>query len=221
MASDIHLGTIIGRKQFGQIVSMINERDPDLVLFPGDILDEDPAPVIHDNLGGLLRSIRSRYGVLAITGNHEYIGGVEVACRFLAEHGIRVLRDQSVRLGDFLHVIGREDRSIERFTGKPRKPLAELMRDVDRRLPVILMDHQPFALEEAVRNGVDLQLSGHTHHGQMWPLNLVTKMIYEISWGYIRKENTQFYVSSGVGTWGPPVRIGNRPEIVEINLHFE
>jgi uncharacterized protein len=221
MASDIHLGTIIGRERLEGIVARINRLAPDLVLLPGDIVDEDLAPVIHDNVGDLLRSIRAPYGVIAITGNHEYIGGVEEACRYLTEHGIVVLRDQVLKVAESLYVVGREDRSIHRFTGASRKPLPEIMAQVDRSLPVILMDHQPFDLEDAARNGVDIQLSGHTHHGQLWPINWITKRVYEVSWGYLRKGNTHVYVSSGVGTWGPPVRIGNRPEIVEINVRFE
>ena len=94
------------------------------------------------------------------------------------------------------------------------------MLGVDKSLPIILMDHQPFKLDEAVRNGVDVQLSGHTHHGQLWPFHFITKKVYELSWGYKLKGNTHVYVSSGVGTWGPPVRTGNRPEIVHLRLRF-
>lgn len=220
VASDIHLGTIIGRSRLNAIVETINGLGPDLILLPGDIVDEDLRPVINQNLGETLRKLKAKYGVLAITGNHEYIGGVEEACRYLEEHGITVLRDTSVRVNNSLFVVGREDRSISQFAGKKRKPLEELMTKVDKRFPIILMDHQPFGLDEAVRHGVDLQLSGHTHHGQIWPFQLITKAVYELSWGYLNRSATHFYVSSGVGTWGPPVRIGNTPEIVNIQLTF-
>jgi uncharacterized protein len=83
-----------------------------------------------------------------------------------------------------------------------------------------MMDHQPFHLEDAVNNHVDLQLSGHTHHGQMWPFNYITEKVYELSWGYLKKGATHFYVSCGAGTWGPPVRVGNTPEIINIQLKF-
>jgi len=221
VASDIHLGTIVCKSKLERIVQHINSLNPDLVLLPGDVVDEDIGPVIRNNLGETLRKIRSKYGVFAITGNHEYIGGVEPACRYLAEHGITMLRDASVKIGDGLYVVGREDISIRGFTGKTRKPLSELMAEVDKSYPVILMDHQPFRLEEAEINGVDLQLSGHTHHGQLWPFNFVTKKVYELSWGYKKKGNTHYYVSCGVGTWGPPIRTGNRPEIINIKLQFE
>lgn len=221
VASDIHLGTIVCKWRLEHIVEKINALNPDLVLLPGDVLDEDLGPVIRQNLGETLRSIKSKHGVIAITGNHEYIGGVEQACQYLTDHGVQVLRDGAVKLLDSLYIVGREDRSISQFSGKKRKPLSELMQGVDKSLPIILMDHQPFHLEEAEQHGVDLQLSGHTHHGQLWPFNFITKKVYELSWGYKQRGRTHIYVSSGVGTWGPPIRTGNRPEIVNVRLKFE
>jgi uncharacterized protein len=218
--SDIHLGTIICRARLEKIVEMINGLDPDLVLLPGDVVDEDLGPVIKQNLGETLRKITSRFGVIAITGNHEYIGGVDEACRYLVDHGVTMLRDQTVRINESIYVVGREDRTLNRTGGKKRKSLEELMASVERSLPVILLDHQPFRLEEAEAQGIDLQVSGHTHHGQLWPFNFITKRVYELSWGYKRKGTTHIYVSCGVGTWGPPVRTGNRPEIVNIRLTF-
>ncbi len=220
VASDIHLGTIIGNGRLKRIVDKINSLHADLVLFPGDIVDEDLAPVIQQNLGETLRTIKAKYGVFAVTGNHEYIGGVEDACKYLTDHGIRVLRDEVVTVDGSITLVGREDRSSSQFAGKKRKPLMELMANVDKRFPIILMDHQPIGLNEAVDAGVDLQLSGHTHHGQIWPFNWITEAIYEVSWGYKKKNQTQFYVSSGVGTWGPPVRLGNTPEIINLRITF-
>ena len=221
-ASDIHLGTIVGRSRFDDIVDRINSLDPDLVLLPGDIVDEDLRPMIRQNLGEALGKIKSRFGVFAITGNHEYIGGVEDACAYLVEHNITMLRDESFKVADSFYLVGRDDRSRTRFAGlPPRKELGELMESVDRSYPVILMDHQPFELSEAAAQGIDLQISGHTHNGQMWPINYIVTRIYELAWGYKRIDKTHYYVSDGVGTWGPPVRVGNRPEIVRIRLHFE
>jgi len=220
MASDIHLGTIIASRKANRLVEKINAMKPDLVLLAGDIVDEDLAPVINNNLGEALGQIKSRLGVYAITGNHEYIGGVGPAVEYLEKHGVRMLRDTSVRINDQFYLVGRDDRDKPRFTGKPRKQLKEIMADVDTTFPVILMDHQPFNLAKHAQMGIDLQLSGHTHHGQIWPFNYITDAIYEISWGYRQIGNTHFYVSSGYGTWGPPLRLGNRPEIVKINLRF-
>ncbi len=220
VASDIHLGTIVGESRLERLIKTSEELQPDLVLFPGDLLDEDPQTVMRDSVGNMLRSIKAKHGVFAITGNHEYIGGVERACRYLEEQGIKVLRDQAVLVDGLFYLVGREDRSISGFTEKKRKPLQELLAPLDRRFPVILMDHQPFELQEAARFGVALQLSGHTHHGQLWPLNFLTSLIYEVSWGHLKKGDTHFYISSGYGTWGPPVRIGNHPEMLHIRLRI-
>ncbi len=217
-ASDIHLGTIIGRRRLRSIVDRINALRPDVVLLPGDIVDEDLGPVIRENLGETLRLISAKRGVFAVTGNHEYIGGADRACAYLAEHGITMLRDGVARLEGGITIVGREDRSSAGFGGKKRKPLASLMEGVDTSYPVILMDHQPFHLGEASGIGIDMQLSGHTHHGQLWPLNYITRGVYEVSWGETAIGETRYYVSSGVGTWGPPVRTGNRPEILLIRL---
>jgi len=219
--SDVHLGTIVGKSRFDHIVDRINELHPDLILLPGDIVDEDLAPVIRQNSGESLRRLRARYGVFAITGNHEYIGGVKEACEYLVDHEIIMLRDQSVKIADSFFLVGREDRSIEWRGGNSRKGLPQLMEAVDRRYPVILMDHQPFGLDEAAGQEIDLQVSGHTHYGQLWPINYIVNRVYELPWGYKKKAGTHYYVSCGVGTWGPPVRIGNRPEIMNFRIRFE
>lgn len=220
-ASDIHLGTIVCKSRLEQIIEKINGLNPDIVLLPGDVVDEDLAPVIRQNLGETLRTIKSKFGVFAVTGNHEYIGGVEPAVRYLREHGITVLRDQVIKIDNCAYIVGREDISINRFAGKSRKNLEELVSGIDTSMPIILMDHQPFHLEEAEKNSVDLQLSGHTHHGQLWPFSFITNKMYEVSWGYKKKSDTHIYVSCGVGTWGPPVRTGNSPEIINIRLKWE
>jgi predicted MPP superfamily phosphohydrolase len=218
--SDIHLGTIIGKSRFDSIVSKINMMKPDIVLLPGDIVDEDLGPVIKQNLGESLLNVKSRYGIFAVTGNHEYIGGVEEACAYLSAHGVRVLRDEAVRINNSFYLIGREDRIMPRFAGRQRKSMSELTDGIPAEFPILLMDHQPFEVEESMEYGIDLQVSGHTHHGQLWPLNYITNAVYLLSWGYRKDGNRHLYVSCGVGTWGPPVRLGNRPEIVNFKLTF-
>lgn len=220
LVSDVHLGTIVGRKRLASIADHLREMDPDIILFAGDIVDEDLGPVIKENTGETLRTISARGGVFGITGNHEYIGGVDPAVAYLEEHGIRMLRDTAVVLDGGITLIGREDRSITQFSGRRRRPLADLLDGVRRDRPILMMDHQPFDLDSVAQAGVDLQVSGHTHHGQLWPFNYITEMVYELSWGYLQKGASHFYVSSGAGSWGPPIRLGNRPEIVEITLHF-
>lgn len=220
-ASDIHLGTIIGPRRTNSMVKKINALNADLILLGGDIVDEDLAPVIRNNLGDSLKKLNAPLGVIGITGNHEYIGGAESAVKYLEEHGIVMVRDTFMQIDKKFYIVGREDRDSPRFAGAGRKAMNEIMNGIDHSKPIILLDHQPFELDEKAEQGVDLTLSGHTHHGQMWPLNYITKAIYEVSWGYKKKGNMHTYVSSGLGGWGPPVRIGNRPEIVLIHVKFE
>ena len=221
MASDIHMGTLVGPRRTQHLVNMLNSLKPDIILFAGDIVDEDLAPVIRHDLGKSLKQLHAPFGVYAITGNHEYIGGAEKAVKYLQEHGIMMIRDTSILIANSFYVAGRDDRDKPRFSGKERKSLQEVLKGIDKSLPVILMDHQPFRLDDVSAAGVDLQLSGHTHHGQIWPLNYITQAIYELSWGYLMKGDTHFYVSCGYGGWGPPVRTSNRPEVVDIRINFE
>jgi len=218
--SDLHMGNIMGRRRVGRIVAAVNELHPDIVLFPGDIVDEDLRPVMEQDLGALLKGINTRFGKFAVTGNHEYIGGAEKAVKYLESEGIWFLRDKTVTVAESFVLIGREDKSSEYFALKRRKSLEKVMEGVNRSLPSILMDHQPCKLQEAEKAGVDLQLSGHTHNGQLWPFNWITDLIYEKSWGYVPKGSTNIVVSCGAGTWGPPVRVGSISEIVYIHLTF-
>ena len=220
LATDIHLGTIISNSRVDYLVKIINSCNPDIVLLGGDIVDEDIKPVIKNNLGEKLKKIIAKYGIYAITGNHEFIGGVNEASKYLSDHNITVLRDATIKIDESFYLIGREDRTINRFKGAIRKSIKMLLQGVDQSLPIITMDHQPFGLEESAANGIDLQLSGHTHHGQLWPLNFIVNRIFEVSSGYKKIKDTHFYVSNGYGTWGPPIRTGNRPEIVNLKLNF-
>ncbi|HWI54984.1 MAG TPA: metallophosphoesterase, partial [Desulfobacteria bacterium] len=123
-------------------------------------------------------------------------------------------------VADSFYIVGRDDKSGSRFTGHKRKNLQDIISAVDRSLPVIVMDHQPTNLGETERAGVDLQVSGHTHRGQLFPNHLITRRIYEVDYGYLRKGNLNVIVSSGYGTWGPPIRVGSVAEIVDINVEF-
>jgi len=219
-ASDIHMGTLVGPRRTAKLVQMLNDRHADVILLAGDIVDEDLAPVIHNDLGRSLVKLSAPLGVFAITGNHEYIGGAEAAVKYLQDHGIKMLRDTSILISNSFYLAGRNDRDSKRFSKKERKSIEEVLEGVDLSLPVIMMDHQPFNLQQVADAGVDFQLSGHTHHGQLWPFNYITTAMYEVSWGFKKKGNSNFYVSSGYGGWGPPVRTGNRPEILDIYITF-
>ena len=219
--SDLHLGTLVCNDHFLRIVKMVNSLNPDIVLLVGDIVDEDIQPVIEQNLGETLRLISSKYGVYGVTGNHEFFGGVDKACKYLEEHGVNMLRDETVKVANSFVILGRDDITIQRFEGKRRKSIKELINVTDLTLPKILLDHQPLNLSEVAENDIDLALFGHTHYGQLWPFNLIASMIYEVSWGYKRKGNTHIYVSCGIGTWGPPIRTSSRPELLNIKLKLK
>jgi len=220
MMSDIHLGTLIGNGHFEKIVEKVKAINPDIIFLAGDVLDEDLEPVLRQNIGETLKRLEAPLGVYGVMGNHEYIGGAEPAYNYLTSHGLKIIRDSVVKINDSFYILGREDRDKKRFAGRERKDLKEIVKMADHEYPLILIDHQPYYLEEAAELGIDLQLSGHTHHGQLWPLNYVTSAIYTISYGYGKIGNMHAYVSNGIGTWGPPVRVGNRPEIVNLKITF-
>jgi predicted MPP superfamily phosphohydrolase len=209
MASDLHVGYHNRRAEIARWVDLINAEHPDLVLFGGDIVDIRLRPLLEGNYAGEFARIKAP--LFAVPGNHEYIGGVEDAEKFYADAGIALLRDSVVRFGG-ITVIGRDDRS-----NPDRKPLA-LLSDRAEGF-TILLDHQPFHLEEAEQAGIDFQFSGHTHRGQVWPLSWVTDAMYEKSWGDHRRGSTRYYVSSGLGIWGPKIRIGTRSEYLVLHVN--
>jgi hypothetical protein len=214
LVSDIHLSSYINGTHLEKYVEMINGEKPDIVLIAGDIADRSLKPLKEWNISAIFKKIDSRYGVFAISGNHEFYGGErEEIYSYLRSSGIEMLLDSVVTVAGGIQIVGREDR-----TNRNRSTLSDLMKGINHDYPVILMDHQPFGLEEAQNNRVDLQLSGHTHNGQFWPGSLIVKMMYEIGYGYGKKGDTHYYVTSGVGLWGPKFRIGTESEIVVIKL---
>ncbi len=218
--SDIHLGSIIRKRSLRILSEMLTEIKPDIVFLLGDIVDGEIGPVIRGDLLKYFKCPETTYGLFAITGNHEFIGGADRTIPYIESKGIRILKDEVVTLNGGIQLVGRIDKDSRMFYGKERKTIKELMEQVDTTRPVILLDHQPFRLDDSRKNGIDLQMSGHTHNGQMWPLNYITRMIYELSYGYMEKGNTQIIVSSGFGIWGPRVRSGSRPEVLLINVSF-
>ena len=221
MVSDIHLGLVVDNDRLDAMVNSINELDPDIVFLAGDTIDEDVKLFFDQKMPEVIEKLRSKYGVYAVLGNHEYIGGnSELATNYLRQAGVVVLVDEYIKLNNQFYVVGRDDRMAGNMTGKQRLDLSRVMDGIDHSLPIILLDHQPHNLEEGQRNGVDLQLSGHTHNGQFFPNNLLAKRLFEHSWGYLRKGEYQVIVSSGYGTWGPPIRIGNYSEIIDLNISF-
>ncbi len=206
MMSDLHLGYHNNRKELARWVDMVNAERPDIVLLAGDVVDGSLRPLREEDMAAELRRIKAP--VYACLGNHEYYAGIDGSLDFYREAGITLLRDSAATVGG-ITIVGRDDRSNRR-----RKSLGALMRGVDTSRYVILLDHQPYHLEQAERAGVDFQLSGHTHHGQMWPISWITESVYEDAYGPWRRGGTRYYVSSGIGIWGAKFRIGTCSEYI-------
>ncbi|WP_300379410.1 metallophosphoesterase [Clostridium sp.] len=221
MISDLHLGNIVNNSRLLTMVEKINDLHPDIVLIAGDIIDDSIKPFIRQNMGETFKKLKTKYGVFAATGNHDYYGGdVEELINNLESSGVNVLTDKYIEINDSFVVVGREDIAVESYYKRDRKKVSDILSDDNKKLPIILIDHTPKNLQEPMENGVDLQVSGHTHRGQMFPSRYITERLFEVDWGYLKKDNLNVVVSSGIGTWGPPIRIGNSSEIVEINLRF-
>jgi len=216
--SDIHLGTMVNKRKTNRLIKAINDLKPDLVLFAGDIIDDNINVVKYYNLLNSFKEIKSKYGVYSCLGNHEYISGAHKDLSVFQENGITMLKDTTIKVDDKFYIIGRDDVEGKSFNGGERKSLEELTKDVDFTLPVFLLDHQPFKLEKSAEHQIDLQFSGHTHNGQMWPFNYITGLLFEEDWGYLKKENTHFYISAGFGTSAMPICVGSYSEIVNIQV---
>ena len=206
MLSDLHLGYHNRRSEFAKWVDKINEEKADLILVAGDIIDKNIQPLEEQEMHQ--EFLRLNAPVVACLGNHEYYGGESNALLFYKKADITLLRDSVITVGD-LCIIGRDDRSNPK-----RKALSELMKGVDSTKYLVVLDHQPILLEEAEQNGIDFQLSGHTHHGQVWPISWITESIYECAFGEWQRGSTRYYVTSGIGIWGGKFRIGTRSEYV-------
>ncbi|CAM3676392.1 metallophosphoesterase [Marinicrinis lubricantis] len=216
MAADMHFGLLSGRDHAERLVEEINKLDADLILFPGDVFDDDIRPYVDQGIDEVLSQIESTYGVYASLGNHDrYDGPTEDMIAVLENSNMHVLYDESVVVADSLTLVGRRDHSDD-----GREELAPLMDGIDLSKPVILLDHQPYDLDIAQEQGIDLMVSGHTHRGQVFPGNLITDAMYENDWGYLQKEQLHSIVTSGYGFWGPPIRIGSRSELVKIDVTF-
>ena len=210
--SDIHVGPTIGRAFIEEIVAQTNALAPDMVVITGDLVD-GRLHALRDAVAPLA-SLKAKDGVFFVTGNHEYYSGVEEWLEYLPTLGIRVLRNERVVIGsgpDAFEIAGVDD-----WSAHPDLPRALAGRDRGRVL--ILLAHQPKQIFEAAQADVDLQLSGHTHGGQLFPFNLLVRLQQPYVAGFAMHEGTAIYVSRGTGYWGPPMRLGSPAEITHIEL---
>lgn len=217
MAADTHFGLLSGKDHAKRLVKEMNALKPDIILLPGDLFDDDIQPFIDQKIGQILSGLQAPYGVYATLGNHDkHNGTMQELIDALERGGVEVLYDETAVVNGQLTLVGRKDKSDHE-----RMALDKLMEGVDLTKPVILLEHQPYELDVAQGLGVNLMLSGHTHHGQVFPGNLITQAIYENDWGYLKKGGLQSIVTMGYGFWGPPIRIATRSEIVNIQVQFE
>ncbi len=236
LVSDMHMGYSVGVEQISNMVDMINAYNPDLVVLAGDIFDnnydalEDP-----DKLIDLYKSIKSKYGVYAVYGNHDIdekiLGGFtftsdekpvadERMDKFLEDAGVVNLRDEGLVIDNAFYLYGRPDYTKLGRGVEERKSPEAITANVDKNMPILVIDHQPREFQELADAGVDVDFSGHTHDGQLFPLNLTGAIIWENPCGLYKKDNMYSIVTSGVGFYGPGVRVGTKAEVVNVKINF-
>ncbi|MWP48787.1 MULTISPECIES: metallophosphoesterase [unclassified Gilliamella] len=227
--SDIHINELTSTEFIQQMIDKVNQLHADFIVITGDTLDKRLAPFIEHGFDKQLQQLKSKYGTYVIFGNHEYLNTrkqnnrEEDIIHAFRQANMKVLKDDIVYLDDVgITLIGRDDFSSALYDVK-RATLDELMMFANTNTPVILLDHQPKDLTEPEKLGVDLMISGHTHAGQIFPINLIEKLMYKNAYGLYQNEEHHFtsIVSSGYGFWGPPIRLMTRSEIVVIDVAFE
>lgn len=238
LVADLHMGYNIGKDHISNMVQKTNAQDPDLVVIAGDIFDNEYESLKDpEEPESILRGIQSKYGVYACYGNHDIeekiLAGFTFDTKnqekasdprmdeFLEKANIRLLRDEGILVDNSFYLFGRADASRPGKDIDSRKTPAEITADMDKRKPILVIDHQPKELSELSAAGVDLDLCGHTHDGQMFPGNLTVRLMWENSCGYLQKDNMLNIVTSGVGIFGPNMRIGTKAEICPIHITFE
>ena len=237
LIADLHLGYNSTKSHVRKIVDTINSQNVDLVCIAGDLFDNDYNAIKDpDEVADILSDIKSRYGTYACWGNHDVSEKIlagftfpqkETIVRdgrfteFLHHAGITMLEDETVCIDNAFYLVGRRDKDMAKKEQLLRKTFAEITEPLDPSLPIIVMDHQPGELSEASDAGVDLDLSGHTHDGQMFPANLVVHFLWENACGVLKKGAMTSIVTSGAGVWGPAMRVGTNNEVVIANVSFD
>jgi len=210
--ADLHFRGLTPDRFLEELTAKVNARKPDLILVGGDMLEGDRRGEDTTRYEQAFRRMTSTYGIYGVAGNHERFSRASTG-GFLDRAGIRLLEDEAVPIGGAILLAGRKD-----GRSRNRKSVADLLAGAPRDLPVLLLVHRPSGFDEARAAGVDLQLSGHTHHGQLFPVNFVTRREYDLSWGHLEKDGAHLVVTSGVQGWGPPVRTVGASEIVVVRL---
>ena len=221
--TDMHLGRLLTAGRLARAMQLLAPENPDAIFYVGDIID-DHIKLDAEATAAALALTQPPLGHWAVPGNHEYIAGsIDKSMAFLRRVGMQVLRDQWAVVDNSFVLAGRDDLGKPGFTGTQRASLTDILADLPgqySRLPLVVLDHQPAALDEAREAGAALELSGHTHYGQLWPFNLVVERRYENPLGLLTKGNFHSIVSAGTGTWGPPLRNTGRAQVLLVTVHF-
>ncbi len=213
--ADLHIDKHLKLSFIKQYVDKVNALNPDIVLYGGDIVEGRWDENVSDPIIETLKTVKAKYGTYGILGNHEYYGS-ENPGQLYPRMDISLLHEKVIKVGQSFYLAGRDDDHAEH-----RKSLEELLQHTPDDLPVIVMDHRPTQLQEASRTKADIQFSGHTHNGQMFPINLFLKRMYELSWGYKKIRDTHFFVTSGLRLWGPPVKTAGKSEIMVVDVKMK
>jgi hypothetical protein len=216
--SDLHVGMTIDRAFVQRVVDRTNALSPDLIALTGDLVDGQVED-LRDDVAPLA-GLRAKHGVFAVTGNHEYYSGADAWIAEITRLGARYLRNERVQIAEGLDLAGVDDHSADSYKGHG-EDLGKALGGRDRQAAVVLLAHQPRQVRRAAKFGVDLQLSGHTHGGQIWPWHYIVKLQQGgLLAGRYEHEGTQLYVTRGCGYWGPPVRLLAPLEITRVILRI-
>lgn len=238
LVSDLHFGYNSSLSHVKKMVKLINESDPDVVVIAGDIFDNSYEAIYKpDKIIQEIKKIKTKYGVYAVYGNHDIdekiLAGFTFSWKknknlndprmtsFLEKANVKLLRDESLLIDDSFYLVGRIDYHKYGMKVEKRKTIEELVSSFDKSKPIILVDHEPYELEEIAKAGVDLDLSGHTHNGQMFPSNVFIKFIWKNPYGLLKVDNMYSAVTSGVGVYGPNMRVGTTAEVMVLDLSFK
>lgn len=213
--ADFHINQNTKPRFVRKFVKKIAQLKPDIMLFGGDLTEGTRKSNYNGPIESALRTIQTSYGSHGVFGNHEYYGNVDQRI-FYHNAGIELLFDSVIRIDDAIYLAGRDDQHV-----RQRKTVGELLNEAVYDLPVVLLDHRPTQLQQASLTQADIQFSGHTHNGQLFPINYITKSIYELSWGYKKIRHTSFFVTSGLRLWGPPVKTAGKSEIMLVEVEFK
>lgn len=213
VASDFHLGTLFGRKQIDELAAIFNREKVDLILLPGDIMDDNVNAYLAEKMQPYLAKLKAPLGVYATLGNHDFFGDKTRVAQEIHRAGLQLLEDESVVVNHQFVIVGRND---ELAINRPETQT--LLQAVDTNLPIFLMDHRPTDVMKHSQLPIDLQVSGHTHKGQIFPANLFTMLMYDLAYGYQKLGNGHYFVTSGYGFWGIPLRLGSQSEVLIIDV---